>query len=611
MEKEYIVGIDFGHGETSAWVVPLSLQTGSEQGETLRLKQSNKDVDRSYYSAIYCNSDGEYSLSDSEGNVITEFKKKISFLEQPDNDNKRKAYREYIRQIYQRLLKYNDTILKLDADGDCNFYICIACPTKWCQKDREDYIQFFNEALHDFGIQVMWVINESDAAFFSHGSIEKYANKCVLIIDYGSSTIDYTVFHHGLKISDDNWSNDHLGASNIEELILCKARNDSNYQEKANNTYRKLTELGMTHIDITSCCKFEIRKAKELSVREDKYPELNVNYNLIGEKTLYGKTEDFSAEKRDYKFEIECQIDTCIEEYKSKVVEDFKQLKDKIQKKNGNQGIDYVILSGGACQMPWVQEVVEDIFTPENIDLDTQASFVVSKGIALYARTQMKALNNFQSRIKGLDFSNLYIQADTNATTKSILKMMPPVINKLKSKPSLTGDYIRQEFCDFVENLNGNNIEYCNLVQQELDKLISNSVKDILKEVISSVFKVNIDTSDVKLHISADIIPWKHILFVPGGAFHDLFTNWIAKFSKALFGTLTFEWDKLRVGAELNKIIDGTAQSLENIIKSKQLIDYPIEAVNAYANDIKEQVLNIAVDIFYTKQLFKTTFRNN
>lgn len=77
----------------------------------------------------------------------------------------------------------------------------------------------------------MWVINESDAAYFSHGSTSEFADKCVLIIDYGSSTIDYTLMYNGKKISDDQWSNDYLGASNIEKSILMEYSSQEEYQE--------------------------------------------------------------------------------------------------------------------------------------------------------------------------------------------------------------------------------------------------------------------------------------------------------------------------------------------------------------------------------------------
>ena len=609
MEKEYIVGIDFGHGETSAWVVPLSLTTDAIIGESLKLKATNKESERSYYSVIYSKPNGDYSLDDLQGNIIAGFKDKVSVLDQPQNAKRRDAYTEYIKQIYARLRKHN-TVLKGDNPGDTNFYLCIACPTKWNQDDKDAYIKFFNNALSEFGIEVMWVINESDAAYFSHGSIDKYANKCVLIIDYGSSTIDYTVVYQGKKISDDNWSN-RLGASNVEESILNECRNTGDYQEKVENTKSKLTEIGANFIDINSCVKFEIRKAKEYSVTYGYYPNLEVNYNLIGQQTSYGSTDAFRAEKRKYKFEIDCQIDKSIAKYQEKVIDDFKQLKSEIQKRIGNQRIDYVILSGGACQMPWVSDVVNEIFEPLNIEIDNQASFVVAKGIALYARTQMKALDGFLSKIRSIDFSNTYIQADINATAKAILTMMPSMVEKLKKQSSLTATKIRKEFCDFVKNLDAQNLEYCNLVQQELESLISNSVADALKDVICDVFKTQVDTSDVKLHVEANIIPFNSSLFVNGGAFYEAFTNWIANSSNAIFGTTFFEWDKIREESEVIKMIEGTAQTLDNLVNAGPLADYSQaqEYINAYAENIKEQVLENAIKIFYKKQLFNTTFK--
>lgn len=603
MEKQYIVGIDFGHGETSAWAVPLNIKIGSDIGESLKLKAAHKESERSYYSIIYYNPKYGYSLDDLQGNVITGFKDKVSVLDQPQNAKKREAYTEYIKQIYTRLLKHN-TALKVDNNGDTNFYLCIACPTKWNQDDKDAYIKFFNETLSEFGIEVMWVINESDAAYFTHGSIDEYADKCVLIIDYGSSTIDYTVVHHGKKISDDNWSN-RLGASHVEESILNECRDTEDYQDKVAATEAKLAETNMNYIDITSCINFEIRKAKEHSVTYGNYPNLDVNYNLIGQQTNYGSTDAFKAEKRKYKFEIECQIDKSIEKYHNKVIADFTQLNTEIQKRIGNQKIDCVILSGGACLMPWVSDAVNDIFNPLNIDIDNQASFVVAKGIALYARAQMQALDDLTDKIKRIDFKNIYIQADTNATADAIITMMPSLVNQLKSQSLITGDDIRQEFCAFVENLNGNNVAYSTLVQQELDKLISSSVGNALREVISSVFKTTVDTSDVKLHIPANIIPWNKLLFIPGGAFYDAFTNWIDSSSGRFF----FTWDKPRYNPELSEIVEGTAQTLEDIVKSEQIADYPENVVNAYSNDIKNQVLNIAANIFYKKQLFSTTFK--
>ena len=604
MEKEYIVGIDFGHGETSAWVVALEIETGTKEGSSLLLKRSNKS-DRSYYSVIYKSSDNKYSLDDLTGNLIAGFKEKISVLNK--DIEKKEAYKAYIQAIYKRLLDLNPC-LKIDNNGETNFYLCIACPTKWNQEDKCSYIDFFNSALGKYNIEVMWVINESDAAYFTHGSIDEYKDKCVLIIDYGSSTIDYTVVYQGKKISDDNWSN-RLGASNIEYAILQESKNDNDeFQTKIRNTQSKLKELHIENVDIYSSLLFAIRKAKEKSVTEDCYPQIEVNYNLITEKTSIGNSLS-PSERKNYKFEIECNLDEidAFIEYKKRVVEDLKTLNEKIKEKTGGKSIDVVILSGGACQMPWVEKVVKEIFKPTNIEIDNQASFVVAKGIAMYAKKQIKALDNYIDKIKEIDYSSMYIQADTKATAKAITTMIPTMVENLKSKPSMTGIEIRKSFCNFVKSLNSNNHAYCNLVQEEFNSLISTSVGKEVSSVILSAFNFKVDTTDTKLHIPVNVIDWAPEIFEPGGTFYQAFTNWIDNSS----GRFSFTWDKSRINPELSKIINGTAKVLEDLVhNSEQFAIYPPEILKKYSEDIKNEVLDIAARYFYDKQLFNTTFKS-
>lgn len=610
MEKQYIVGMDFGHGETAVWAVPMSLTVGSEKGVSLRLKASNNGSERSYYSVIYSDVHGNLRLDDLRGNVISGFKDKVSNLNLPHNANKRRAFSEYIKQIYKRMIELNSSLLKDDGNGHTNFYLCIACPTKWSQEDKNDYINFFNDALGEFGVEVMWVINESDAAYFSHGSVNEYGDQCVLIIDYGSSTIDYTVVHCGKKISDDAWSNN-LGASNIEDSILNKCRGEQAYQASLENTTAKLAELGMDHIDINSCVKFEVRKAKEYSVTYDKYPRLVVDCNLVGEKCVYGTTDEFKAEKNKFRFEAECQMDECLVAYQSAVVEDFRSLRAKIQERIGPQQIDKVILSGGACQMPWVMDVVNEVFEPVSIELDNEASFVVAKGIAFYAKAQIEALENFKCRIRSIDFGSIYKQADTIATRRAILTLMPEMVKELKCCHVLTANQIRSRFCDFIKNLDGENVEYATIVQQEFNSMVSNSVGQALREAIRDVFKVKVDTSDVKLDIPVNIIPWNPLLFVKGGSFYEGFTQMIVSTSNAIFGSWFFKWDIDRKNPELAQIINGLSTSLENFVREYPLADYSQaqSSIDDYAAEIRDKALTEGENIFYNKQLFGTTFK--
>lgn len=602
MEKEYIVGIDFGHGETSAWIVPLNLRNGQLPGEALQLSPANNVANRSYYSAIYFTPDNGFSLGNMAGDVVTEFKNKVENL----NQDKRTAYTTYIQAIYKRLLLFNNMLRRDDDNGETNFYLCIACPTKWTQAEKLAYINFFNEALRIFNIEVLWVINESDAAYFTHGSVGDYQNQCVLIIDYGSSTIDYTVVYNGKKISEDNWSNQ-LGANNIEEAILQEYRETEHYREKYQNTQTKLQEIH-TNINICSSLKFAIRKAKEVAVTQGDYPYFGLSYNLIGMQTGYGQTQEFRHNRDKYKFEINCDIDQIepFQDYFNKVCGDFRRLKQSIQQRIGDRRIDLVILSGGACQMPWVRGTVEQIFTPRRIYHDGQASFVVAKGIALYARAQLKALEDFLNRIEQLNFCEMYIEADTKATATAVNTMMPNMKQDLRSSASMTGIVIRQNFCNFIQGLNENNEYYCEIVKNKFNILISEKIRSNIKSVIQEVFNVDVDVADVNLNISIQVMNWHANLFNPGGAFYNAFTKWIEESS----GRWSFTWDIPREGAELSRIVDGTAEKLIQLVNSGQIADYPQEVLNTYSENVKKIVINKATEIFYQKQLFNTTFKN-
>lgn len=376
MKKEYIVGVDFGYDVTSAWIV--SLFDDNLYGESLKLNATNRESEKSYYSIIYYNPKYGYSLDDLSGNIIAGFKDKVSVLDQPQNAKKREAYTEYIKQIYARLLKYN-TVLKVDKNGDANFYLCIAFPSKWNQEDKDAYIKFFNNALCEFGIEVMLGINDSDAIYNSF--LPQRSNKNSLLINYNAGYIEYIVRNNErkkyIKVSS-------LGLDRVIEILLDECRKDVDFQKTLGYTHSKLSELNIDAIDVMSNIKHEIKKGVEYSVTYGYYPNLNVYYNLIEQQTSYGFTDTFRAEKRKYKFEIDCQIDKYIESYKEMLENEFNSI-------DSDNKIDNVIITGHYSSMPWITEVVEKVFNTATIHIDHQGGFAIARGIALFAKQQMKA----------------------------------------------------------------------------------------------------------------------------------------------------------------------------------------------------------------------------
>ena len=169
-----------------------------------------------------------------------------------------------------------------------------------------------------------------------------------------------------------------------KQILLDECRKDVDFQETLGYTYSKLSELNIDAIDVMSNIKNEIKKGVEYSVNYGYYPNLEVNCNLIERQTSYGFTDTFRAEKRKYKFEIDCQIDKYIESYKEMLENEFNSI-------DSDNKIDNVIITGHYSSMPWITEVVEKVFNTATIHVDHQGGFAIACGIALFAKQQMKA----------------------------------------------------------------------------------------------------------------------------------------------------------------------------------------------------------------------------
>lgn len=598
MRKEYIVAVDFGHGETSAWIVPMDNNNMSYEGEALKLKNSNAVELRTIYSVIFQDKNGNFSLDNTDGNVIGAFKKKVGDLK--NDTQKYKAYTAFIKAIYKRLLNMND-YLHSDGKGNTNFYLCIACPTKWSNDDRIEYVNFFNEALNEFGVEVMWVINESDAAYFSHGSTSEFADKCVLIIDYGSSTIDYTLMYKGKKISDDQWSNDYLGASNIEKSILMEYSSQEEYQEVYQKTENKLRHDALGWVDIQPEVLFEIRKAKENCVIDGYYPNFMLNHNVIQRHDIFVKSDpNWKSSKKSYLFDYECDMDKFLDDYKDGVHSSFANLAGNISQKLKGSNVDTVIMSGGASLMPWVKEMVKSTFPTAEIKLDNNASFVVSKGAALYARDQIKAFELFMEKIDAYQYKDVYTDADRTATNVAVDELFPPFADKL-CENSHTAAELRDEGLNFLFCLNSQNQKYCNIMTDTIRTTISQKVANDIKEVVQSVFSIDISVDDIHIDINPDIMDFKVENFKKDGAFYNKLSSLISK----PFFSIT--WDKMRTVSECRKII-GTIHSWLKEESSKGF-EYDENDLASYADNIKQQVITLATEVFYKYQLFQTTFK--
>lgn len=592
---DYIVGIDYGHGETAAWVVPLNANNPiglPMEGTSLRLRASNEVEDQKLPSVVYYDKDGNYFLTAKPGCGISGgMKGRVSSFD----DRRRNHYKNYIKLIVETLLELNSDILNIN-DGVPNFLLCMASPTRWNDDEKKEYIEFFNEALAPLNLRFDWIINESDAAYFTFNDRTSGPNKCSLVIDYGSSTIDYTAMRNGRKISKDDWSNHQLGASNIEKSMfesLSPQPDGSGRDDMLAITRSLLLSKDLRHIDPRQFLLFNLRMQKESD-----YTEGLTDFELIYRFTK--PTADAAFSRPLYEFIG--NYDNVTIGYREVVKEDLINLSQKIKNVNDGNPPDSIVLSGGASIMRWFKDLVKEVFGSNEYLEDRNPSFVVAKGIALYARAQEIALKRFIDRILSVNYGQIYKDADIWATKEGVKRFIDRPVRNISSSP-ITGINIRQIFCEFIRGLNSGNIEYCDLVQNAVDESVSKRVSYELARAIQEVFHVCLSIDDISVHIPVIILDWEDKAFQPGGSWYDGFTAAVEKASSRF----SFTWDITRDISEASKIANGVKNLLLDV-DYNNLINYNSEFLDRYGDEIRQQTKKIAIECFFEYQLFKTTF---
>ena len=599
--KEYVVGIDFGHGETSAWVVPINPDINTQIEETGKDLKLNPATDfNPQWSLIYYRIDEsgckrDASLKNGPQKVTASgFKGKPSTLFGDDGLTEQGwAYQEFIRLIFERMMERNGDTLRRYEDGNYNFDLCIACPTKWSADEQRGYLEFFNDALRPKGISVSFIMNESDAAFFSQFSRDNM-DMNVLVIDYGSSTIDYTLIGRGRKLSDDSWSNSQLGASQMERDIINYLMEAPDFDEKLERTLLACQSTGNSHYTKAKILDFftlEARSAKELSFKETRYPNLRQILFSMAEQCgdYYADVPPFD----NTSFFIRGNLEVISQMYREAIKQEFTILKNRVGEVLQGGQPDKIILSGGACVMDWVYETVEEVFGSDVIiTRDSHPGWVVSKGVALYGVTRQKALEKLERNIEREDYASLFKRVDKEARESALKKLFPNLVDSITRTPNMTGNSIFNRFSTFIRNLHEDST-YLDLQQTELDKGYSQNIGVIVFKVIKDEFGIEINKEEVFVHVYAE--PYQI-------NFKD---ETIKMMIDNASGRWSFTWDLPRDENERKKIATGTSKA---IIEWLRTIPYHKEDLKDTGRRIREKAFTAAIDVFNKNQLFRETF---
>ena len=399
--KHIVIGIDFGHGETAA-----CMRTEGKIGYIVLNNRHQKNYQgRQIPSVIATDMANHYVINPSMDNntwaFLLSFKDKIdvTLLDKSVDDAlddkmrekiiRQQAFKAFIQEVYKRVCK-----CEFWEEETCN-EIFIASPTKWNEKDKKDYREFVEKAINEINekenkkpISIGWVMNESDAAYFAFKDTKICkGNGVVLIVDFGSSTIDFTLMIDGIRQNIDNLSC-RDGASYVEITLFDDflANNPEVAKQIQDATAKIREKSGNPYYDEAANILYQFRKQKEIAYTEGQKHISFVYENPCGDNSIVLTPQIINFESK-------------IEPYKNQVKKDFEHLRDELLQANILNGrkIDHIILTGGASIMPWVKTSLEEVFNEKKdrfgrdvfgkevtIDKETP-SFVVAKGIVNYA----------------------------------------------------------------------------------------------------------------------------------------------------------------------------------------------------------------------------------
>lgn len=376
-QHQYIVGIDFGHGETSAAICPLEWEKCAGQRES---KEEDIDMDiaarkKVIPSAICRMPDGAMYIGDEVFEHLTDNNGiRLAFKQKPVSiDGKKECLMmDYMKAIYARIRESRQELT------DDNHIVYIARPSGWVDEDSKD---LYRQMAINVGIPLGGLTSESRAAIFYARSKETFANDISqggIVFDLGSSTLDFTYLAEDNKPTDFGYD---LGASKIDEAIL----------ENMILTNGEVVEFITKYPEYRDALKFKARKFKEEAYSRNELSPTNSGFplcNIIPEKEeSYDTYQDTYVKLRIKNLE---ELNAMVE----KKVHYMDLLRRAMQDFRDNhisgKTVNGVFLTGGASRMNFIRPIVAEVFSLplEKIKTDNDnPSLTISRGIALLGTT--------------------------------------------------------------------------------------------------------------------------------------------------------------------------------------------------------------------------------
>ena len=371
---EFIIGIDFGHGETSAAFYDLKTQEKKDLNILPGLIVVKSAV-------AILEQEGKETICVGDAAIINApFAKdfQISFKKRPSEMTPIERHRmvSFMKGVYAGILN-NHPDYKTR-----NHVVYIARPSqdKFWKSEENAYLQIAEDA----GLPVAGIQKESRAAYFRartqpDSKIDSYVKDGVLIVDFGSSTIDFTYLNSILsKPIDDGCP---CGASQVERTLLEYAMDKSS--DYAMEQFAQLYRNKKDSIPYNQIL-YQFRVAKEQFYSNPLMRDFRLVLDFEDITSSDGSPISGSGSFKISRQKVNDVLNEYIEQIKQEVVKFKEELK--------GQPVVGVFLTGGASRMDFVRQIFMEIFNLDEAHCpsDDNPSVIVSQGVAHLSYADIK-----------------------------------------------------------------------------------------------------------------------------------------------------------------------------------------------------------------------------
>ncbi len=552
---EYVIGIDLGHGETSAAVCPMQWDKDAktfDPAKDLEMGNNRKVLP----SAITILDDGRAYIGEAAFNPanLQNAEVRVCFKQAPKdiNGEAEQIMTRFMSEVYKRIRENNAYL----SDG--NHLVYIATPSGWDKNQQDLYMAMAKKA----GLPMGGITKESRAAFVraQHdvtSGLGRNIQKGAIVFDMGSSTLDFTYMSNRLKGMIDYGYN--CGASFIEKSIYDKQEKDDKNIQLFEKRYPELKDYLL----------FEARKVKE---------QVYFNPTLKVKKSI--NFDDFIEDDdlEEERFKIVFQPGE-LNEYLSSVGY-LKQVKDAmVDFKNSHiagHNIYGVFMTGGASRMDFLRPLISECWGIEEkkIYRDNDPSLTISQGVAEVARLDLRTEGmddgleqKIDEIVSGESVYSTFVDKFAGELYNDIVGYLGGCVEYFRdadenySLSSLQKDLIPDYIGEAIKDAPGHLPESLDATVQEAAGDVINRLNDIREYYSSQGVEIDLPALEIGENFNVGDINLDSLISSIADKIADESINW-AELGMAIFGI---------IGAVVGYLVDSIFGDSEEKKKEKAM----------------------------------------